>query len=85
MQIVNKKATTNTWKNLSAGYLIEQVGLKGYRSGGAYFSELHANFLMHDGTGTYKDILTLISLAQSKVKESFGIDIENEVQIIDIK
>ena len=84
-QIVNKKETSNTWKNLSAGYLIEQVGLKGHHSGGAYFSELHANFLMHDGTGNYTDLLTLISLAQWKVKENFGIDMENEVQIIDIK
>lgn len=34
---------------VSAGSLIERVGLKGYRHGGAYWSDLHANFLMSDG------------------------------------
>jgi UDP-N-acetylenolpyruvoylglucosamine reductase len=37
---------------------------------------------MHDGYGTYADMLNLISLAQDKVEEKFDIKLENEVQII---
>lgn len=72
----------NPLKDQSAWYLIEQVWLKWYKLGGAYFSEKHANFLIHDGQGTYKDMLDLISLAQEKVENQFGVKLENEVQII---
>jgi UDP-N-acetylmuramate dehydrogenase len=72
----------NPNKEQSAGSLIEQVGLKGYKLWGAYFSHKHANFLMHDGTWSYKDMLELIYLAKQKVSEQFSIEIENEVQII---
>lgn len=72
----------NPSKEQSAGYLIEQVWLKWYSIGGAYFSEKHANFLMHNGQGSYKDMLELIELAQAKVKSTFDIELENEVQII---
>jgi len=71
----------NPSREQTAGYLIEQVWLKGYKIGGASFSKLHANFLMNDGW-TYKDLLQLISLAQEKVKEKFEIDLINEVRII---
>jgi len=37
---------------------------------------------MHNGQGTYKDMLELIELAQDKVKDKFNIELENEVQII---
>jgi UDP-N-acetylenolpyruvoylglucosamine reductase len=37
---------------------------------------------MHDGQGSYKDLLFLIELAQKKVKEKFWIDLINEVRII---
>jgi len=72
----------NPSRNNSAGYLIEQVWLKWHTLWWAYFSEKHANFLMHDGTGSYHDMIWLIKLAQSRVKESFWIELENEVQII---
>ena len=72
----------NPSREQSAGFLIESVWLKGYKTGGAFFSEKHANFLMHDGQGNYKDLLKLITLAQRKVEEEFSIKIENEVQII---
>lgn len=70
-------------KQISAGFLIESVWLKGMHLWGAYFSELHANFLMHDGKGSYRDLLNLISLAQKKIWERFGILLEPEVQIRD--
>lgn len=72
----------NPNKEFSAGKLIEEVGLKGYKIWWAYFSDLHANFLMHDGNGKYQDLLELIDLAQQKVFKQFNIHLENEVRII---
>lgn len=72
----------NPNREQSAGYLIEQVWLKWHKIGWAYFSEKHANFLMHDGQGTWTDMIRLIEFAQKKVKEQFDIELENEVQII---
>lgn len=65
-----------------AGRLIEAVGLKGVRKGGACFSEVHANFLVNEGGATSEDALFLIELAKKKVYEEFGIRLENEVIIV---
>ena len=75
----------NPSKEQTAWHLIEQVWLKWYKIGWAFFSPKHANFLMHDGNWTYKDLLDLIQLAQKKVKEQFWIDLVNEVRIITLK
>lgn len=72
----------NPSKEFSAWYLIEQVWLKWYKIWWAFFSELHANFLMNDWTWTYKDLFNLIDLAKLKVKEKFNIDLEIEVIIV---
>ncbi|MCK9371879.1 MAG: UDP-N-acetylmuramate dehydrogenase [Sulfuricurvum sp.] len=66
-----------------AGRLIEAVGLKGLRQGMMAFSEVHANFLVNYGGGTFADALTLIREAQLRVKEAFGIDLQCEIVMID--
>jgi len=66
-----------------AGRLIEAVGLKGKHCGAMAFSEVHANFLVNTGGGTYQDALTLIHEAQTRVKRDFNIDLQCEVVIID--
>ncbi len=65
-----------------AGRLIEAVGLKGKRVGAMAFSEVHANFLVNYGGGTFGDALFLIKEAQDKVLESFGITLQCEVVIL---
>ena len=70
-------------KDDSAGRLIQEVGLKGYRIGDMAFSEKHANFLVNLGKGTFDESLELILLAQKKVYEKFGVYLENEVIIVD--
>lgn len=75
----------NPSRDQSAGYMIEQVGLKWYSIWWAYFSSQHANFLMNDGTASFEDMLELISLAQYKVQMQFWVMLENEVQIINSK
>lgn len=66
----------------SAGYLIDQVGLKGHRIGDAVISEKHGNFFINEGKAKSEDILKLANLAKEKVKEKFGVDLEFEVKII---
>jgi UDP-N-acetylmuramate dehydrogenase len=69
-------------KKHAAGYLIEKVGLKGYAIGGMAFSSIHANFLVNMGGGTFDEAMKLIKLAQNKVKETFNIDLELEIEVI---
>lgn len=73
----------NPSRELSAGHLIEAVGLKWYRHGGAYWSPLHANFLMSDGESCPpSDLIELVRLTQVRVKKEKWIDLINEVRII---
>jgi UDP-N-acetylmuramate dehydrogenase len=65
-----------------AGRLIEAVGLKGKRVGDMAFSEVHANFLVNLGSGTYEDAIKLINIAKSRVLAQFGIELEEEIKII---
>lgn len=68
--------------NDSAGRLIEAVGLKGYKTSNCELSAKHANFLINHGKGSFDEAFWLINLAKSKVKESFGIELETEVVIL---
>lgn len=72
----------NPSKDNSAWKLIEQVWLKWFKIWWAYFSSIHANFLMNDWTASYKDLIKLIDLAKNKVKKDTGIDLIPEVKII---
>ncbi len=63
----------------SAGWLIDQCGLKGEKLGGAMISEHHANFFVNAGGATAQDVLDLEELVRGKVKEKFGIELEREV------
>jgi UDP-N-acetylmuramate dehydrogenase len=63
-----------------AGQLIEAVGLKGHRLGGAMFSDLHANFIVNLGTAAARDVLGLVKLARARVEEQFGLRLETEVR-----
>jgi len=65
-----------------AGRLIEAVGLKGKRVGGMAWSEVHANFLVNLGDGSYKDAITLIEMAKERVKEKFGVLLKEEIKIL---
>jgi len=69
-------------KKISAGKLIDDLGLKGVRVRGAKISEKHANFIVNTGNATAKDILALIELVREKVKEERNILLETEVIIL---
>ncbi|HEY8538306.1 MAG TPA: UDP-N-acetylmuramate dehydrogenase [Steroidobacteraceae bacterium] len=65
-----------------AARLIETAGLKGTRIGGARVSEMHANFIVNDGTATAADIEQLIRHVQQVVRERHGVELQTEVRIV---
>ncbi len=65
-----------------AGRLIEEAGLKGTRIGGAEISSKHGNFFLNDEKAKAQDIYDLIRLAQKKVMEQFGIELETEIELL---
>ena len=65
-----------------AGRLIEAVGLKGVRKGNMQWSEIHANFLVNLGGGTYEDAKYLLDLAKEKIKVQYNIVIEEEIRLL---
>ena len=84
-QPLDKPSAGSVFRNpegLSAGKLIEDLGLKGHRIGGAEVSTKHANFIINNGTATYEDILSLIDYIKKKVKEKYNIELILEQEII---
>lgn len=65
-----------------AAKLIEDSGLKGMKVGGAEVSEKHSGFIINKGDATAKDILDLVKLVQTRVKDKFNVDLFTEVRII---
>ena len=67
---------------IPAGRLIDELGLKGTRVGGAMVSAEHGNFIVNEGSATARDVLELIELIRRRAHEQRGIDLEPEVEII---
>ena len=67
---------------IPAGKLIDELGLKNTKIGGARISLEHGNFLVNDGGATAKDVLELIGVLRAKAKVERGIDLHTEVEII---
>ncbi len=69
-------------KAIPAGKLIDELGLKGTRVGGAVVSDVHGNFIVNDGHATAQDVLNLIAIVKQRAKTARGIDLETEVEIL---
>ena len=65
-----------------AARLIEASGLKGHRIGGARVSEMHANFIVNDGSASAADIEQLIRHVQQAVEQKHGVRLTTEVRIV---
>ena len=68
--------------SFAAARLIEECELKGKRVGNVKISEKHANFIVNLGRGKAEDVKKLINLAKKKVKNKFGINLEEEIQFL---
>ncbi|MCC7103181.1 MAG: UDP-N-acetylmuramate dehydrogenase [Fimbriimonadaceae bacterium] len=64
---------------IPSGFLIEAVGLKGARHGGAMLSKRHANFMLNAGAATATEIYELAQIAKQAVFHKFGVTLEEEV------
>lgn len=62
--------------------LLDAVGMRGYRIGGAEFSDKHCNFLINAGDARAADVAALKREAQARVRTRFGIELENEVTLV---
>jgi len=69
---------------IPAGRLIDELGLKGARVGGAVVSAEHGNFIVNDGAATARDVLALMAVLQAKAKAARGIELQPEVEIIGV-
>ncbi len=68
-------------RGMTAGELIERAGLKGTRIGGAVVSERHANFILAEPECTSQDVLRLIDMLRSQVRERLGVELELELEV----
>ena len=68
--------------NSHSGKLIEELGLKGFKIGGAEISAIHGNFIVNNSSADSKDILDLITVIQQKVLQKTGILLQPEVRMI---
>lgn len=67
---------------ISTGWMIEALDLKGKTMGGAMVSMKHGNYIINTGNARAEHILMLISFLKQQVRDKFGIQLQEEVQII---
>lgn len=67
---------------LPAGWLIDHVGLRGKKIGGAMVSKQHPNYLLNTGDATAEDIITLASLVKTRVRDELRVKLQEEVQYV---
>jgi len=68
--------------DIPAGKLLDELGLKGTRIGGAVVSAEHGNFIVNTGDATARDVLELIAVLKARVRDERGVELETEVEII---
>lgn len=85
-QPMGKPSCGSVFKNPAsdrgAAKLVEDCGLKGYSHGGAQVSEVHANFVVNNGTASAADVLAVMRTMHDRVKEATGVDLQPEVKFL---
>lgn len=64
-----------------AGQLIEEAGMRGYRSGGAMVSDLHCGFVVNTGSATAADVVRVMDDVRAAVFDDSGVELEPEVRM----
>jgi UDP-N-acetylmuramate dehydrogenase len=85
-QPTNKRTFGSVFKNpdheLTAGRMLESVGLRGPRIGGAQISPRHANFIENAGDARSADAIALMAEARRRALDEYGVTLEHEVQLL---
>jgi UDP-N-acetylmuramate dehydrogenase len=69
-------------RRVSAGWLIDKLGLKGTKIGNAQISEQHGNFIVNLGGATASDVVQLAALVKTRARDRLGIQLQEEVQYL---
>lgn len=64
-----------------SGSIIDSLGLRGFRIGGALVSPAHANFIINNGSASARDVKAVMDHVRSKVREAYGFELEPEVRL----
>jgi UDP-N-acetylmuramate dehydrogenase len=67
---------------IPAAWFLEQVGAKGMARGDIHVADYHANLIYNAGGGTATDLCALIEELKARVRDRFGMDLEEEVQYV---
>ncbi|MBL6785318.1 MAG: UDP-N-acetylmuramate dehydrogenase [Rickettsiales bacterium] len=84
-QPIKSRTGGSTFKNPDnhkAWELIDKVGMRGFKIGGASISVKHCNFMINDGSATAKDLIELGEKVREKVYQELGVNLEWEIKII---
>ncbi|MCL2807292.1 MAG: UDP-N-acetylmuramate dehydrogenase [Coriobacteriia bacterium] len=84
-QPLTKPSAGSVFRNppdTSVGRMIEHLGLKGYRVGGAEVSLKHANFIVNNGSATAADVLAIIREVSRRVKDEYGTKLQTEIRFV---
>ncbi|HYE30025.1 MAG TPA: UDP-N-acetylmuramate dehydrogenase [Methylomirabilota bacterium] len=65
-----------------SGKLVQELGLKGLKIGGAAVSDVHGNFIVNEGGATAADVLRLIRVIKQRARDDRSIELETEVEIV---
>ncbi|MEP1126216.1 MAG: UDP-N-acetylmuramate dehydrogenase [Ilumatobacter sp.] len=67
---------------VSAGQLVDEVGLRGFRHGTASVSDKHANFIQADEGGSADDVRELMRQVAARVRAETGYDLRSEIRLV---
>lgn len=67
---------------MSVSKMLDDMGVKGLREGGAIVSSKHANFIINEGNAKAQDVYILIHRVKKMFKDAYGIDLQIEIQFL---
>lgn len=85
-QVYELPSVGSTWKNPgpphgSAWEVVDRVGMRGARRGGAGIAERHANFIVNHGGARAQDVLELMIETRRRAREELGVRLEPEIRL----
>ncbi len=82
-QFEHDKGVRSRGGRVPAGWLIEEVGMRGKQIGGAQSSPQHPNYIINcDGTATAEDVVMLASVIKMHVRDELGVQLNEEVTMV---